>query len=294
MSRNQADPDRTFANWSLNLLARGLIGLLLALPYRWRVPFAGWMLAHVIAPLGGYRRRIRDNLAHVLPGLPKAEVRRICREVPDNAGRTFAEIYSGPEFLARLQDRLPQGPGMEALRAAQAAGRPVLLVSGHIGNYDAVRGALGAHGYKVGALYRTARNPWINVHYLRAMSRIGTPLFARGRRGLGGMVRHLRDGGILAILIDQHVAPGARLTFFGRPAMTTLSVAELALKYGAVVIPVYALRRPDGLSFDIITEAPIPHSTPEAMMQALNDSLEARVRTHMGQWLWVHRRWKPS
>jgi KDO2-lipid IV(A) lauroyltransferase len=42
----------------------------------------------------------------------------------------------------------------------------------------------------------------------------------------------------------------------------------------------------------MVIEAPIPHDTPEAMTQALNDSLEAQVRAHMDQWLWTHRRWK--
>jgi KDO2-lipid IV(A) lauroyltransferase len=46
------------------------------------------------------------------------------------------------------------------------------------------------------------------------------------------------------------------------------------------------------LSFQIIVEAPIPHGTPEAMTQALNDSLEAIVRQNIDQWFWIHRRWK--
>ena len=97
---------------------------------------------------------------------------------------------------------------------------------------------------------------------------------------------------MLGLLIDQHMAHGAALTFFGRTAMTALSAADLALKYGALVVPVYGIRRPDGLDFDIVVEEPIPEGTPEAMTQALNDSLERRVRDHMDQWLWIHRRWK--
>ena len=58
-----------------------------------------------------------------------------------------------------------------------------------------------------------------------------------------------------------------------------------------LILPTYGIRRPDG-GFDLRVEAPIPHSTPEAMTQALNDSLEAQVRAHMDQWLWTHRRWK--
>jgi Kdo2-lipid IVA lauroyltransferase/acyltransferase len=271
---------------------RGLIAGLLALPYRWRVPLCGWVMARVVAPLAGYDRRVRDNLALILPDLPLPEVRRMVRRVPDNVGRTLIEIYSGAEFIARTTATPLTGPGVAALDAAHAAGRPVILVTGHFGNYDASRAALIARGFRVGALYRPMRDESFNAHYLRAISGIGTPVFPRGRQGLGQMVRFLRGGGMLGMLIDQHISSGALLSFFGHPARTALSAAELALKYDALVVPTYGLRRADGLTFDIIVEDPVPHGPPETMTQALNDSLEALVRRHMDQWFWIHRRWK--
>lgn len=273
-------------------LIRSLFWGLLRLPYRWRVPFAGWAVSRIVAPLAGYRRRIRDNLAHVLPDLPPAEVERIVRAVPDNVGRTLIEIYSGSEFVTHAISHPLTGPGVAALEAAHQAGRPVILVTGHFGNYDASRAALIARGYRVGALYNPMKNRYFNTHYVRAISRIGTPLFPRGKKGLGDMVRHLRGGGMLGLLVDQAMRHGAPLTFFGKTAMTALSVAELALKYGALVIPTYAVRLPDGLSFEITVEAPIPEGPPEAMTQALNDSLESIVRRNLDQWFWIHRRWK--
>ena len=95
-------------------------------------------------------------------------------------------------------------------------------------------------------------------------------------------------------LIDQHMRDGAPLTYFGKTALTGLSAADLALKYDAVLIPVYGLRLPNGLDFKLIFEEPIEHSTSEKMTQELNDSLEAVVKQNMTQWFWVHRRWKPD
>lgn len=273
-------------------LIRGLFWALLRLPYRWRVPFAGWAVSRIVAPLAGYRRRIRTNLAHILPDLAPAEVERIVRAVPDNVGRTLIEIYSGPEFIARAVSHPLTGPGVAALEAAHKAGRPVILVTGHFGNYDASRAALIARGYRVGALYNPMKNRYFNAHYVRAISRIGTPLFPRGKKGLADMVRHLRSGGMLGLLVDQSMSHGAPLTFFGKTALTALSAAELALKYDALVIPTYAVRQADGLSFEITVEAPIPEDTPAVMTQALNDSLETIVRHNLDQWFWIHRRWK--
>ena len=99
---------------------------------------------------------------------------------------------------------------------------------------------------------------------------------------------------MVGIVADQHVQGAPYLNFFGKPARTALSAAELALRHDALLVPIYGIRQPDGLSFEIAVEAPIAHSTPQEMTQALNDSLEARVRAHMDQWLWIHRRWKPG
>ncbi len=91
---------------------------------------------------------------------------------------------------------------------------------------------------------------------------------------------------------DQHVHNGEMLRFFGLPAATATSAARLAIKYGADLIPVYGVRRPDGLSFDLVFENPVPVDEPEVMTQSLNGSLEAMVRKHPEQWMWTHRCWK--
>jgi KDO2-lipid IV(A) lauroyltransferase len=278
--------------WLQDRAYRALIGGLLCLPYRLRVPLCGWVVSRIVAPIAGYRRRIRDNLALVLPEMPQAEVARLVREVPDNVGRTIIEIYSGAEFIARAASLPLSGAGVAALAEAHAANRPVILVTAHFGNYDASRAALIARGYRVGALYMPMTNRYFNAHYVRAISRIGTPLFPRGRAGLGDMVRHLRSGGMLGLLVDQRMRHGAELSFFGHAALTALSAAELALKYDALLVPTYGIRQPDGLGFEVVVEPPIPPGTPEAMTQALNDSLEALVRRHPEQWFWIHRRWK--
>ncbi|MEI4470181.1 lysophospholipid acyltransferase family protein [Frigidibacter sp. MR17.24] len=271
---------------------RLLLGIGRRLPYRWRVPLTGWLAARLVAPLAGWPRRIRENLAHVWPDLPEAELRRMLVAVPDNIGRTVAELYSGREFVDRVRPIPLEGPGAATLEAARAESRPVVLVTGHFGNYDVARAALIAKGFRVGGLYKHMKNALFDAHYIRAISTLGEPLFPRGAKGLSGMVRFLRTGGMLGIVVDQHMMHGLPLRFFGQTAMTATSAADLALKYDALLVPIYGIRQPDGLTFRILVEAPIAPGTPEEMTQALNDSLEAQVRAHPEQWFWVHRRWK--
>ncbi len=278
--------------WLQNLVLMGVIGLLRALPYGWRVPFGGWLMRVLIAPLGGYGKRVRRNLALIWPDLPNARAGQITKAVCDNAGRTLAELYSPKEFKALVSGAKVLGAGLDPILQAQAEGRGVMLISGHFGNHDIARAVLSSRGLNVAALYRPQSNPYFDVHFAATIRAISEPLFARGRRGLAELVTHLKKGGMVGMLIDQHFDSGAALDFLGQPAMTSLSAAEMALKYNCLLVPVYGIRLPDGLHFDLLVEAPIPHTDARTMTQALNDSLAAQVRLHPEQWFWVHRRWK--
>lgn len=270
-----------------------VMGLARLLPYDRRIPAMGWVFAHVIAPLAGWRRRIRDNLALARPDLPPEQIEALVRAIPDNAGRSLAEIYAGDEFTARIHAADPlEGPGLAALEHALEAGRPVILACAHFGNYDAMRAALAGRGWPVGALYRTMNNEAFNRHYVPAITAIAEPLFPRGRAGLAAMLRFLKGGGWLALGFDQFDHDGAELRFFDLPTRTVLTPAELARRYDALVVPVAGIRQPDGLSFRVHVGNPVPLDEPRVMMQALNDDLEMQVRRHMDQWFWVHRRWK--
>lgn len=270
----------------------GVFSVLNLLPFRRRKAFMAWVMARVIAPVVGYQKRVCDNLDRVWPDMPAPQKALLATEINRNFGRTMCELFSPKDLLSRVDQTALTGPGLAALRDARAAQRPAIVVSGHFGNYDIVRAGLIAAGYDVGALYRRMNNPLFHEFYIRNISTIGTPLFERGKPGLASMVRHLKDGGVLAALIDVRANNGVPLPFFGHAALTATSMAELALRYDAVLIPFYATRQRDGESFTAELEAPIPPSDPETMTKALNASLEARVRTHPEQWFWVHNRWK--
>lgn len=289
----KAVPGFDFRDWFISSLFIGIIRTMGLFPYRWRVSLTGQIVARVLGPVVGYTARVRDNLSLIFPDMPEAEKTRLARAVPEQLGRTVAELFS-PQDMAVIATRTPvSGPGLAALDAAKDAGRPIILVSGHIGNYDVGRSVLIQRGHRVGALYRPMNLRVFNEFYVSRMAQVGTPLFLRGRRGMMEMVKFLKQGNVIALLIDQHMSAGAPLTFFGHKAWTALSAAELALRYDALLVPSYCIRQPDGLSFEMVVEAPIPKTDPARMTQALNDSLERQVRAHMEQWLWVHRRWKP-
>jgi KDO2-lipid IV(A) lauroyltransferase len=285
---------RRAGHFLTNALIVGLIRFALMIPFRARLAFVGWVVQHVIGPAAGYRRRAVENLKMIWPDITPERRDEIVSGCLNNVGRTFIENYSAKDFPARMAKNTPQGPGFEALQAAAKVGQAVILVTGHFGNYEAARACLVARGYDIGGLYRDMKNPYFNAHYVKTMEAFGGPVFPQGHRGTAGFVRHLKDGGQLVLLFDQHVFAAPKLDFLGVPAKTALSAAELALRYDALLIPFYGIRQDDGVSFDAVLEAPVPHTDATTMTQALNDSLGARIIAHPKQWFWVHRRWRPN
>lgn len=285
------EPGRSPADWLVDRALVAGFAALSPLPYGARVAAAGRAM-QALGRLGPARARILHNLRLIWPDLPAPEAMRILHACLDNFGRTFIENFATGPFIARAARAEPKGPGLAAITQARAAGRPVIFVSGHFGNHQAARACLNARGFRVGGLYRPMNNAYFNARYVRTVERIGAPVFPRGVRGTAGLIRHIRAGGMAGLLIDQHAGEGEMLDFLGRPARTMLSAAEMALKYEALLVPLYGTRAANGLDFEVEVEAPVPPSEPRAMTQALNDSLAARVRAAPGQWFWLHRRWK--
>ncbi|WP_170428911.1 lysophospholipid acyltransferase family protein [Ruegeria arenilitoris] len=274
------------------LFLKGVIGAMRLLPYERRIAAMG-AIVRSLAPVVGITKRVRRNLELTCPELPEAEMQRICRAVPDNAGRAIMEHFSPEGFTKRQSTAKISGPGIAAFDAAVAEGRPVMMITAHFGHYLAARIALQARsGKPIGCLYRRMANPYFNDAYVEAFYKTGAPMFEQGRRGMVEMVRSLKKGGIIAIVSDLHAHGGEELTFFGKPAVTSILNAELAIKFKAELIPCYAIRQPNGIDFEIVLHDPVPHTDPKTMTQFTNDDLEAMVRQHMGQWFWIHRRWK--
>ena len=282
----------SFLDLSVYIFVRYLLGVLSILPYRTKISLGGLIYQKIISPLSGNRKRIVDNLRLIFPDLEKRKREELCSQVPNNIGRTLFELLSPNAFSNIAKSAKVSGPGFKILKDAQEQKKPVILVSGHFGNYDVVRVVLNTNHISVGALYKPMSNPYFNTFYERCIKQIAEPLFPRGRAGMGNMMRYLEDGNVVALLIDQYMSHGEPLKFLGHTAYTATSAAKLALKHDALLITFYVVRNDDGINFDLVFESPVKPSTPNEMTQVLNDRLEKQIRKNMGQWLWTHKRWK--
>ncbi len=260
----------------------------------------GGALARTVGPWLPVSRVAHENLRRAMPELDTTARRRVVRGVWDNLGRTVAELPhvgglaetdAGPGF---------EGVGLEHFDAVVARGGPVLLISGHLGNWEALPVASQLHGLPFGSFYRAPPNPYIDAMLKRLRGGVTgstTPLFAKGAVGARQAMAYFRAGGTLGILFDQKANDGIAATLFGRPAMTSSAAAVFALRSKCPVLFCWSVRLGPG-RFRVVVLPPetLPDTGDRttdalALTQTLNDRLEAAIRAHPDQWLWLHRRW---
>ena len=237
------------------------------------------------------RRRFDREAKRVFPSMTRNARMKLGQDMGRQMGRTLFEIYHDAEFQTMHHKFRTSGPGLAALKEANADGKGAIIVSGHFGQWEAIRAVIKMHGMESGAVYRPHKNRHYARRILAGIEAGGKPILAVGREGTRALVRHLRDGGIISILLDEKYAEGVRMPFLGHDALTSLSAAQLALKYDLPMIPAYGIRMDDGTAFRVVFEAPIPHTDPITMTRAFNDSLSARIMTNPEQWYWMLRRW---
>ena len=212
----------------------------------------------------------------------------------------FELISFGKPRWKKLQ-KIVEFEGIENIESAKRAGKGVLLVSSHFGNWE-LHGI--AHGYRFGSIAVVARgqdNPHFN-RWLEAIRTAGGNTVLYKQRALQRVMRLMKDGESVAVVTDQNVSKEDALfiDFFGRKAATTPVASWIALKTGAALVPVFALPLADG-RYRMICEKPIyPGSYKnmdrrraiELLTQQCADVQEGYVRRNPEFWLWQHRRWK--
>lgn len=267
------------------LALRGAISLL---PYRAQSRVGGFLLACVIMAVPSARRRILNNLALVFPERAE-EHRRLAWSIAYSISRTILEMLNSQGLEPLVRQSKVYGDGLKVIKQLKAEGKGAVMVSGHFGQYEAMRAYLKLAGLETGVLFRPQNNPIIDRMQREQLVRWGEPIFETGRRGMLNLARHVENGGFASLLVDQRY-PGVVQDFLGQPALTSTAAAELALKFDVPLITAFCVRTGD--TFEIEYETPVPRGTPEEMMQEVQNRLAARVRAHPEQWYWLHNRWK--
>ncbi|MBI3864461.1 MAG: lysophospholipid acyltransferase family protein [Planctomycetia bacterium] len=233
------------------------------------------------------------------------QVDRLIYRMWVNLFRLVAEMAHMPRKLrlGNVVDAIIFRNKPDVVRAL-CSNRPVIVLSGHFGNWELAVSVFGLFGFRMGLVARALDNPFIDRWVYESRKFTGhRPISKNG--GGGEMVALLERGGSLAMLCDQDAGKsGLFVNFFGRPASSFKSIALLAIEYRALICVGYARRLenetlPGGWPrFELGCEEvvdPLEFQTADAVReitQRYTDALERVVRRAPEQYFWVHRRWK--
>ena len=251
----------------------------------------GAIIGRAIGPFFSATKIAKQNLAMAFPDYSKVEIDRIVGKMWAHLGRIGAEYSSLPG--RRMDSRIEVIGEENILKSGQAA----FLFTGHIGNWEVCYRAFKARGLNMSIVYRHVNNPYIDRMIRNFRQAHSNELIPKGMRGGIKILSSIKRGDITTMLIDQKTNNGIAVPFFGRDAMTSPAIAEIALKYNVPLIPVRVIRT-KGAHFKcihypaIMLEKTDNHKQDvyNAMLR-LHGILESWIREYPEQWFWVHRRW---
>ncbi|MBI1363190.1 MAG: lauroyl acyltransferase [Proteobacteria bacterium] len=249
----------------------------------------GWFIATLPA---SFNQTARANLRKAFPDMPAADMRRTQQAALVNFARTMAEfpqVYRlPPAQLAKKVD----------IRGLEHIGteRPILMMTGHVGNWDMLGMALAAQGIPCASVYRAANNPLVDRLMVGTRALSGAIQIPKGAHGARQILKTLGQKHSVGMLIDQKMNDGIAAPFFGHQVMTAPALAELALKKNLPVIPAFCWRTSGG-RFTAEVWPPVQltrtgdHQHDVQVNTALfNKLLEDAITRNPEQWMWFHRR----
>jgi KDO2-lipid IV(A) lauroyltransferase len=269
-------------------------------------PRAAYRLADGLAWLA-YRldRRHRlvadDNLAHAFPGRHDGRQRdELVRAVYRHFCTLLVDVVHAPRKLHPVTwRRYLDLAGGRAVVEALLAGRPVMLVTGHFGNWEMGGFLLGLLGFRTYAIARTLDNPHLDRFLRSFREHTGQGILSKDG-DFGRIQAVLAANGVLGTLADQDAGPrGLFVDFFGRPASTHKAVALLSLEYNVPLLVIGVPRVGSPMRYTVQAEDLIrpeeyagrPDAV-KAITQRYTAALERLVRRAPEQYFWLHRRWK--
>ncbi|NLO56287.1 MAG: lysophospholipid acyltransferase family protein [Thermovirga sp.] len=277
-------------------LLKGFGWIVNRMPHTFSVRLGGWMGILVWLFSRARVDRAEARCVKVLQvGVTLA--RAIVKESYQNLGRGLAEVLRLPSLCPNILNYV-EIHGEENLRDALAKGKGVVALTAHFGNWEYAAAVLAMRGFPMNAIGAEQRDPRITDLVVSLRSSCGVKTMSRGF-DLKGAVRCLRDGEVLGVLLDQDFGDdGMVVPFMGMPASTPFGPVKMADRLGSAVVPIFIIRRPDGVRHDLFIEpaleeaggAPFGQDV-EASLELCNDTLGEWIVRYPEQWMWLYPRW---
>ncbi|AHG90123.1 lipid A biosynthesis acyltransferase [Gemmatirosa kalamazoonensis] len=251
------------------------------------------------APFGIRREVVERQIAAAFPEFDAARVRQVAVASFESLGRTTVEAALLPSLGKKgVLDLFERVDGWDVLEAARAEGKGVIIVTGHLGNWEIGGSYVAARGVPIDGIARGMANPLFDRYLTETRERLGMRI-VHDADAVRRTPRALRQGRAVAFLADQGALGLAStyVPFFGRLAKTPRGPAVFALRLGAPTLFAVSLRQPNGRFVLTFERVPIVDTGDrerdvDATVTRYTQALEAWVRRVPEQYFWQHRRWR--
>jgi Kdo2-lipid IVA lauroyltransferase/acyltransferase len=296
-----ARPRSRTADYLVYVIVRVCVCVIQAIPLGVYQDLAG-VLAWIAYRVDRRHRKVaQENLRQAFPGrLDDCQIDRLVRGTYRHFCGLFLEIIYLPRYVNPYNwKHFLKIPGKGKLVGWLLSGRPLMIVTGHFGNWEMAGYCLGMLGFTGHAVARPLDNPYLDDYLRRFRESTGQKLLAK-HGDFAKMQSILDSAGVIATLADQDAgARGLFVDFFGRPASTHKAIALLALEHQVPMIVVGARKIKEPMVYELLIEDYILpedyRDRPDAVIaltQRFTSALERIVRQAPDQYFWLHRRWK--
>ena len=260
----------------------------------------GEIIGKYFGPLFRKKTIAKKNILIVFPDLNEKSINEMIDRMWKNIGRIFGEYIHINKFSVIDQKKIEivfaNKNNVEILKNNN---KPIVFFSGHFANFELMAKCLQELGFNIGAIYRPLNNIFLNPIMEFIRKKYICPIqIEKGSNGTKKLIKHISTNNPLALMIDQRLSSSIRVPFFDQPATTTITPAQLAIKYEALLVPVF-LKRLEKTNFEFFIEEPlIIHRTSDYdkdifnITHIMNKKIEEFIKRDPAHWLWSHDRWK--
>ncbi len=279
---------------------RSLLGAIGALPLETSMRFGKAVGKFLTKRFPKLPKTARRNLEIAFPEMSEVERERIVKGTFESLGRHLGFVSHFKKFKHEDIRNLVEVVGKEEyFDKAHETGRGILFFTGHFGSWEVFNLLPAAFGYEINILVRRIDNQLVENYVDKMRTRFGSITLDK-TKSARKMFRLLENGEILGVLADLNTQEreGVFVDFFGVPASTTTSIAKLALKTNAIVLPAFAVWEEEKQKYVVYLEPPVEYKKTENadediknLTQDVTKIVEKYVRLYPEQWLWIHKRW---
>jgi Kdo2-lipid IVA lauroyltransferase/acyltransferase len=260
----------------------------------------GEIIGKYFGPLFRKKTITKKNILIAFPYLNENSINEMIERMWKNIGRIFGEYIHINKFSIMDQKKIKIGfANKNNFEILKKNNKPVVFFSGHFANFELMAKCLQELGFNIGAIYRPLNNIFLNPIMEFIRKKYICPIqIEKGSNGTKKLIKHISTNNPLALMIDQRLSSSIRVPFFNQPATTTTAPAQLAIKYDALLVPVF-LKRLEKTNFEFFIEEPlIINRTNDYdkdifnITQSMNKKIEEFIKRDPAHWLWSHDRWK--